>query len=317
VLVGAVDAPRTHEAIALIKERIAQLHSDKDAAARAFVIARRRVLATLTATTGSAETISERITQDVTLRRPPLSDVALAHDVHEITISAMSVALADIDLSRAEILMYGPPADVDKAFAVLGRVPTRVTATLEPDDSSAKDEKDEKVEEQLDAPDEPELRLTFSLSLTAGLVNGTFAGTEVSGKHICATVGYRLDETKSVGGRISVGSVDGTHYEMFTAAPQHLVAVPVAVGIYFQASLFDRLHGSVFASFDLNRVNPVADDPEYEPLWRTGLSGGLELGIDLLRYKAHRLTAYARIEEEVGSVSDYDAKSLGLGYRLF
>lgn len=321
-ITGGIDAPRTHEAIALIKTRIEQLRADSDLAGRAFVAARRRVLAALSSTTRSAAGLAARVTTDVVFARAPLSDVHLAREVHQLTIDAMGVALADLDLARAAILMRGPAAHVDRAFAVLERTATRVT-----DDPDADAPFDDAVpgklpdEERLYAGDiEDALTLqvpptTVTFAAFAGYTTGKLLSRSLSGTGFSADGGLRLDGAKSVGLRFAYARIDGT-YDVGLATPmlKRFEAMVISPSAFLQATAFDRLHGGVFAGVNFARTR---DDPTVatKDAWSVGLSIGIDGGADVVRLGRHRLAAIGRIGTELGSAATYTAFSVGIGYR--
>jgi hypothetical protein len=93
------------------------------------VIARARVLTQLRSQVGSAGSLAARVEHDIEMARQPMSDVQAAAAVQALTLDDMTAALAELDLSRAVVLMNGPAAEVKAAFDVLGRRPVYLQST--------------------------------------------------------------------------------------------------------------------------------------------------------------------------------------------
>lgn len=109
-LVGRVDANRAAEACTLLRERIAKLASDE----MLFVSARRRVIARLRSIDTSASGLADRFVREIDLAR-----------TLDVTATSITIEqLAPLSLEHAAILIRGPAASVQAAFAALGRTPT-------------------------------------------------------------------------------------------------------------------------------------------------------------------------------------------------
>lgn len=300
---GATDAARTHEAIALVRDRLAQLRRDPDATARAFVTARRRVLASLASTTGTAASLAARVTSDLSLGRELLSEGKLAADVQMLTIERMPAALGDLDLARAAILLRGPTADVDRAFAVLGRTPQHLAATDRSDDDSPFDDLDDDRElEDTLVDTTPPAKL--AASLLPGYAFGGVNGEAVSGPVLSAQLGVRVDRRVTVGFLASVGKLTG---------PNETSVTPVVGALSVQADL-GRLWGAGLVGL---RVEDAAHPMIIGSRWYKTIELGAEVGAVVLRSGPHQLSAFARYEHGLGSEIGLSPTTLGVGYRLY
>lgn len=322
LLSGSVDAVRTSEAVGLLRTRLAELATDPDTAARTFVTARRRVLTRLGAQRGSAAELGARISEDVALGRPLLSDRKMIADVQALTIEGMAPALAELDLSRATVYLGGPEASVASAFGVLGRTPTyldpptsqtgeRAKRTATHPNHTAKDEDDVVMFSELVDPltqQAPSSR--FTLAVLPGYSLGSALTYGVHGFSVAADVGYRLDHETAVGLHLSLGSSSGTYDTgEFVPILHPISIVPLDLGLMLRATAYERLWGVVFGGLRRERVTD-----EGVATWYTGVSFGLEGGVDLAQYRGHGLTGFARVESEFGTAS-YAAFTVGLGYR--
>ncbi|MBA3820639.1 MAG: insulinase family protein [Deltaproteobacteria bacterium] len=324
VLGGSIDAPRASEGIELLRARLEQLRTDPDAAARAFLSARRRLLTQLAALTGSASTLVTRVQRDVELERAPLFDRQTAMEVQQLTIGRMALSLAELDLERAVVLMRGPAAELDRAFAVLGRTATRVSPATPavpvpvpvPVTTAARTRR---ASEWLTLADlEDPLTLQGPASrLTLGLMPGWSTGTVfthgVTGYTVTGEVGYRRDHTTAIGVHASFGRLRGEYETPREANPQlHAIEIqPFALAGFVQATAYDQLWAAFVIGVHLDRVTDDGAAPE----WISSIGVGLEAGIDLVQLRGHRLAVHGRITSELLSAGGYTAITLGLGYR--
>ncbi len=122
---GSIDASRTAEALALVRDRLAALATDPATASR-FVSARRRVMGRLLATYTGATALADHAESSVALGRSVGADVETAEAVRVLTLADFAVALRAADLARAAILLCGPTEPVMRAFEALGRVPEQI-----------------------------------------------------------------------------------------------------------------------------------------------------------------------------------------------
>jgi zinc protease len=320
VISGWVDAGRASEVIELLRARIETLRSDAEAAARAFVSARKRVVPQLLALTGSAAMLAARIQSDVELERAPMSDLRTATKVQALTIGGMTSSLAELDLAHAIILMRGPAADVDRAFGVLGRTPTYVRANpAAPESPSPARAEPQQPTENFSFLDlEPPLTMQptstrFTLALTAGYSTGSVIQHDVNGFTLGGELGYRMTDSTAVGLQLSIGTLTGT-YDVGAAVPdlRPIEVLPLGLAGFLQATAHDRLWAAVFTGLRLDRVN----DDAAEPVWHPTVALGLQGGIDAVKVRRHRLGAYARLEGGFASGAAYSAFTLGLTYRL-
>ncbi len=323
---GSIDAPRTTEAIELIAARVAALRTDADGTARAFVDARKRVLSRISDITNTASTLADRVTDDIGLDRAPLSDVEVARDVHDLTLSGMSDALAELDLARAAILMRGPTAQIDKAYAALGRTPRRVIGDVE-DPFAPKDAPIVFPDEQPVYPSDVEDSLTgprrgrsLSFGATAGYATGKILQrTGLLGPRVGAYAGFRIDETKAIGLRASITSIDGTYNKgtEIVRVDVPIEATIVSIGAYMHGTAFDRLYAGLTLSINTDQTRADTGVNMMTSVWDSGVSIGLEAGIDLLRMGRHRIGVLGQLEGELATNASWAGFSLGLGYRLY
>ncbi len=317
VISGSVDTSRASEAIELLRTRLDKLRIDPDTAARAFVSARRRTANHLVATAGSATTLGNRVQRDINLGRAPLSDFETTKQVGALTIQDMTATVTALELSRAAILMRGPAADVDRAFAILGRTPVHMPATVDnpkqpstatlmkpPRDSdfSLSD-----LEEPLTLQGPP---TRWTLTATAGYALGRVITHNVSGFMLGGDVGYRLSRKHAVGVNVALGRLRGT-YDVGRFVED---LRPVGVTSYGLAGFLrtsdDRLWGGLVVGLRLERVTDDGMAKSYN-----SLAVGLEGGFDVLRSRRQRLGAYARFDTDLLSGADYASITMGLAYR--
>lgn len=301
---GWIDPTRASEVMELLRDRIASLHDDPDAAARAFVMARRRVITQLVSLVGSASMLASRVDSDVALGREPMSDLATASAVRALTIENMTATLAELDLSRAAILMRGPADAVNAGFGVLGRTPTIVKVDPAADDAredtadgrSAEHHRGQKlmwsdIEGAITEQGPPSrLLLEASVSYASGsLVHlveeepGLEILEDPTGTLFAANAGFRFTKSSTLGLHLAAGSMHGT-YKVYYGDPQPYSLVPIDIGVFVQASGYDRFWGGLNGSlhFDGTRTDG-------ERAWTGGFSIGAFGGVDALRFGRHRL----------------------------
>ncbi len=290
VIGGGIDAARAAEALHLIRDRIAQLRTDANVAARAFVTARKHVIAQLLSRVGSAGSLASRVEHDVEMGRAPMFDLETAASVQALTIDGMTAALADLDLARGTVLMRGPAAELKDAFGVLGRKASYVMADPFAQAPDADDPRGPSataplgmiaapvamadVEPALVNQPPPPLAVTAGLDFMAGLVfeNGEFypsLGYLVSGE-----IGYRFHPRAAVGLRAAVGSLDGNYA---SGEPDRDFSVmPIDVGGYLS---YVGKKGTWYEGSIGLRRDRVSD--EMGTRTHSGIGYGLELGRDL------------------------------------
>ncbi len=323
VMYGTIDATRIRDAAALLRARFDQLRTDADGTARAFLLARTRVLAHLSSIPSSAEGLAGWVEGDVSLGRAPMTDAETARAVQQLTIEGMAPVLAELDLARANVVLVGPGAEIDAAFAVLGRTPTRIATKVEDDDDPLGKAKPKrhKSEASLSLSDlaaplteqRPPLRLRLAV-VPIAYTSGKVLAVAVSGVAFGAEVGLRLDNTTMVGVQMSLGKLTGMRDVSTGLIPdlRPIEIVPVGVNVFLQGSGYDRLWASVLIGVHANRVT----DRMQPPIWTNALGLGIEGGVDLLKLGRHRLGLYGRAESELLSKVSYAGFVAGVAYRL-
>jgi zinc protease len=307
VLTGAVDASRTRDALALMTSGLERWRSDPTAAARAFVAARGRVLVELSARTSSATVLAARIENDVELGRAPLADLTTARDVQALTIDRAMPSIAEIDLSKALVAMRGPRDELERAFAALGRQPTYVHAdVVDEEDPLAHDEPESGFVQHRDdstslSDIEPALTTQrpagspWGFAVAASYGTGTFASVGVSGPVFLANVGHRFDRHDSFGIQLSVGSLSG---------PNGLAVTPFEADVFIQAVALDRLWGAILVGVHADSSNMTTGN--------VGLGTGVQVGVDVVKLRGHRLGVTA---SALAETNGYTLYSVGLAYR--
>ncbi|MEJ7596290.1 MAG: insulinase family protein [Kofleriaceae bacterium] len=114
---GSIDAGRATDALALLRDRLAQLRVHDDATASLFVSARRRVLARWATADQTASAIADTARDDL---RAPRS----LERVRVLTLAQIQPQLAELELSRAAILLRGSERALREAYTSIGRSPT-------------------------------------------------------------------------------------------------------------------------------------------------------------------------------------------------
>jgi hypothetical protein len=313
VIAGSVDATRATEAVTLLQSRIAKLTSDPDVAARAFVGARSRVLVHLESSMESASSLADTVTRDIVMERPPLSNAQTAREVRALTVDAMAAAVAELDLARAIVVMAGPEAGIDPAFAALGRTPTYVDAAKPSHEAhrvhTASEFSDDpvyrtEITEAL-AGDKAPRRL--ALGAVAGVSTGDVNHDGVSGMRVAADVGLHIDADTAVGLELGTGYLSGT-YDAGEFAPMfHAISVmPVDFALFARVSGHDRLWGAAFAGLHLDHVVDAGVGA-----WTEGIGIGLQGGVDIWK----RIGLFGRVDSVLASGTSFSAFSLGVAYR--
>jgi hypothetical protein len=142
-----------------------------------------------------------------------------------------------------------------------------------------------------------------------------------TGEYVLAGVGYRFDQSKTVGLQLGVGHSTGryTHMDSPATAPirSPVTLVPIDVGAYIEVNAYDRLWGHASLGIHLDRMTDPDDMPDVPDATVTQAAIGIGLGggIDLLTLGRHRLGVGAHITGSLGSESGYSALTFGLVYR--
>jgi len=341
VIAGWFDPTRANEVMQLLRERIAQLRMDPTAAARAFVTARRRVITSLASLTGSASLLASRAEHDIGLGRAPLSDLQTAKEVQSLTIDAMTPVLAELDLSRATVLMRGPGDSLSGAFAKLERQPTPVRFdqaaqdALENPPSSTNDDAAKAPEERIQFTDiedaitdqtfatQSRVEVVAAATITTAEVNNLLApGTTMQvieggpfggGLHLEA--GWRIRKRFSAGLYLAGGSLGGSYMEKavgvdFMEHPYSVLAVEG--GAYAHIRARDRIWAGLTLGANANGLRF-----DGERSWTVGTSIGAEVGVDIKSFfNRHSLAGFLRVNTSIGAAYGWGALSLGVAYHL-
>ncbi|MGE0548278.1 MAG: M16 family metallopeptidase [Kofleriaceae bacterium] len=332
-IAGMIDPAMAANAMQLIRDRLRALRSDPDAAARAFVAARRRVLTQLRAVGGTAARLASRAELDATLGRSPMSDGDTATAVAALTIDAMTNALADLDLDRAAVLMRGPDADIKAAFSVIGRTPT-VLATSAATDSavatgapdaerrraSDDDDPDDRAEDSIAATD-PHTRVAVTVGVGYGIATFTQRNhrLKMSGPTGIAgfgELGYRYLANATVGLHVGIADLSASYTldEGTTMFP--VSVVPVDLAAFIRASGYDRIWGALVVGAHFDRITSIDTNGVVEgERWQTGIGVALEAGVDVVKRGTHRLGATIKAGGVMASDSGYGGLTIGIAYR--
>jgi zinc protease len=339
VITGWIDPARAQEVINLLRTRIAQLRDDRDAAARAFVLARTRAITQLSSITGSASQLAARAETDISLGRAPLSDLLTAKEVQALTVDKIAPILGELDLSRAAVLVRGPADPVKATFAALGREAnviaidrTTLRDTLdEPTSASRRDATSSReqvvmfsdIEESLTdqslaalSPIEINVQLTIATNHATSLVPPTQT-TEVDsngvGFNLHGEVGYRFLRRASAGIGVGVGRQSATYGKkslgiVYEEVPYQII--PVDIGAFVHIRPFDR----VWAGFLLGLHYDQTRFSE-EVAWHRSMGLSFELGYDVLSFGTNWLSAVVRATASYGSDVGYGAIAGGVAFR--
>jgi hypothetical protein len=311
VLDGRIEAARTREALELVRARIAALRDDPDAAARAFVIARKRAVAQLRGFTGNAHELAARTHRDIALGRATLSDAKTATEVQHLTIDQMTSVLAELDLARGAIFMRGPAEHVDPAFAVLNRTPRRIPITRKPAKQTAATDDDDKGDrfEVDDRPLPPGERLTLATFAGYGFTRARQHA--MGGYALGADVGYRLSREQTVGLHVGFGQSDGSYKNTELGPLIEIAATGFQIDAFLQASRPNsRLWGAFLLGLGVVRVTEGGVSS-----WHEAVSIGLQGGVDVVKHDSHRIGIYGRLDTDAFSDTSYVVTSLGVSYR--
>jgi predicted Zn-dependent peptidase len=312
VVSGWVDAARTTDAVALVRDRIAELTADPTAAARAFVVAREHVAVRLRSRVGSAAALADRVEHDIELARDPLSDLNLASTVEALTISDMGAALHELDLSRATVLMDGPQDDVASAVKALGRTATYLAAGqgtgafaapgMTVDYTNA-EQHVLKTDVEPSLTEQPMSRLMVAASVNAG--KGSLSDTDITGVSIAGEVGYRYGWTNALGLRFELGHltrdlVAGGGGPTTTLWPLDVMGLWHLEGRRMWGALMVGMHLEPFDSSTMSHSAPMY---------------GVEGGYDLYDHGDHHVGVQLRWESASQGSFSYSSLAFGLTYR--
>lgn len=289
LLAGAVDATRAAEVMELLRDRLAALGTDPDRAARVFVTARNRVLVRLASVVGTSTGLAERVERDVSLARPPLSELTTATEVRRLTLDAMAPTLLELDLSRAVILLRGPKPEVEHAFAVLGRTGTYVHPDPEQDNDDA-------PSDGL-SPPTPKPRRPYTVLIGAGYASALNDGVDTTGAAATAQGAYRVRKGVAIGANVSITTTFGPMRTSLLSL-EMLAAVELT---------YRRLWMAPMAGLLVRYRNEDKAEGWAPP----GFGVALAAGVDLVG----GIGVYARLDGAFISDMPYQALTIGLGYR--
>jgi hypothetical protein len=306
---GSIDASSTEAAANLLAGRLARLHGDPQLAAELFLKARNHVLARLGAAADTATTAAARVERDLAIGRPPLSDLATAAAVRDLTIDQMPVALADLELSRAAIAMRGPRDGIKRGFQALGRTPTRLF-----DDGSRLVLYDRSTWEAASQPfhDVPHdladpltrasspFHFAYVVSIGASLATiehqTEVARTSVSyaGATLGAELGYRRSGGTRVGLRLAFSTLTGSAPTLSALDVAPFAQIQLSGPFWLDA--FAGMHG------------------EWDTSFRVGATVGGEVGLDLIAIDHHWLSVFGQYAFVFNRDADYGAVTFGVAY---
>ncbi|HEY5945060.1 MAG TPA: pitrilysin family protein [Kofleriaceae bacterium] len=315
VIGGWIDAARSSAAVGLIRDRMQRLRKDADAAARAFVTARKHVIAQLLSRVGSAEGMASRVEHDVEMERAPMSDLQTAAAVQALTIDGMASTIAELDLSRAAVLMRGPASDLESGFKTLGRTPVYVqTAPGEltvappsaaaPIGTTAAPVRMSDVQPALTDQPPPRIALAVIVNATAGGVSEAAATTSGTGNTLVVHAGYRYQRNRSIGVRTSLGRFDGT--DDTTITPREVRVMPFDLGAAWFAS-GKIWWGAVSLGLHLDRVTGGTSHTY------AGVGYSLEVGADFIHFGWSRIGIALALDAMSGRTSEYGSTTLSVG----
>ncbi|MCW5803079.1 MAG: insulinase family protein [Deltaproteobacteria bacterium] len=312
---GRIDAARAAEVADVLRTRIAALRTLDDATARAFVMARDRVLVRLNGLSGRAHELADLAQRDVELGRVPMSDLATAAAVQKLTLDELAPALAELDLDRAAILLTGPPAQVDAAFAALGRTAVRVAVTpaaAPPPREDRRSWSDARLPVLEAAITEQRPDSDFLLTASTGVALGRHSEERITGPAVAVSAGYRFDATTTIGVQLSLAHLTGTRDVGFvTPILRPFEVTPVELGMFVQLNR-GPLWGQLYAGAELSRV---LDNGMVSTTTGVGLGGAG--GVDVVRRGRHRFGVGIGVALELLAASNYGAAGLNLTYRRF
>jgi zinc protease len=326
VIGGWVDASRSADAVRLIRDRVQQLRDDAGAAARAFVTARKHVIAQLLSRVGSAESLAARVEYDVEMEREPMSDLKTVAAVRALTIDAMAITLAELDLRRAAVLMRGPAADLQRAFDVLGRKPQYIkdaaaTAVVPPSataplGTTAAPVYESQLAEALTDQPPPRIMVAAQLTTAFGAVSDGISSYGSTGNTVSLQVGYRYKRNRAIGARTSLGFLDGTNRDAMDVS-HNFTLVPMVLGAFWTAG------SKLWLTAGLGlRIERLSETPQFltgatTTRWFAGVGYSLDIGFDVFTIGLHRLGIVVGADAMSFRTSDEGSfvLSLGVSYR--
>jgi zinc protease len=321
IIAGSVITSRTAEAVQLLRDRIAQLHTDPDAAASLFVNARQRVLSQLASVTQTSSGLASHVEHAISVGDDEASDTKTIADVRALTIDALGSTLADLDLAKAAVLIRGPQDDVQKGFAALGRTPRIVKVDTDPTDAPEPSSEHNHDREQgsvnveralTEQPSAQKLALTAGIGYSATQLvepNEKVVYDCCSGPAVVVEVGLRYDPRHAVGLHIGFGDYAGSASDGLAATP--MTSKTFDIDAYAEVTSYDRLWGAAVVGLHIDDVWIAHNSPGTT----AGIGIGVEGGVDVVRTGDHRFGGFFRIDGTLLSSSGYGAITFGAAYR--
>jgi len=311
LIYGWVDASRANAAVELIRGRVEELRKDPDIAARAFIVARAHVLTHLRSRVGSAAMLAARVDHDIELWREPLSELTTVTDVGALKVSDMAGAFAELDLSRATVLMTGPGPAMTSAFKVLGRTPTITqapppatpVASVETPTFANYEQRVYRSELTPALTEQPPPRLLLGLTASAAVALTSQVDDLFTGYQFTGTVGYRYGWHNAIGAQLAIGRLSSA--ALAGGLPSSTTLVPVDVAAVLHLGSAARSWSNVFVGYHFDRSSGTD--------WRSSTMYGVEGGTDLVNHRGNRIGLAVR--GETTSNDQYWALTLGLSYR--
>lgn len=328
---GWIDLARAPEVLQAFSQRLTEVRTDPNAAARVFIDARNRVLVSLSPST--PHDFADEVEQEVSLSLDPLSTLAVADEVRALTVDNMTTALADLDMTHATIFMRGPQEAVQHAFDTLGRTPTLLkqdTVSRDLDDDDEKrtggTRKGSDADFGVALTDQSKLSgWTFTLAPTyvLGRVVGNLTNDPnatgitidcCSGVGLLAEVGIRADQKTALGLRFSASTQSGKRNITFQTGNYDIQLSNFDAAAFLQTMGYDRLWGELFLGvhFDFLDYAHVGASTRTSTS-KTGMLAGLEGGFDILNLDGKRIAVLASV---MGTMpSGYSAFLVGIALR--
>jgi hypothetical protein len=236
--------------------------------------------------------------------------------VEALTIADMSAALAELDLAQATVLMNGPAAELTAAFKALDRRPIYVQPPPPPPFAPGATAPAFRAVKQLvyrsdlraALTEQPPPRLMLTLSATAARAVVDDVGGTFTGYSLAAGVGYRYGWNNGVGVRVSVGrlATEGTDP---AGMPTTIGLIPVDVLGVWHLGGYSRWWGDVLLGLHLAQLADTSTS------WRAAPMFGFQVGYDIFRRGAHRVSVGGRFESTAKSDIGYSTLGVGLVYR--
>jgi len=326
-LQGFVETGRAEDAMRFLAARMAALREDPDAAARAFVIARERVVTRLHSLDGGATALASLVESDVALGDPPLVMLQTADAVAALTVDDLAPLLAQLDFTHALFALRGPKPVVTAMLAAVGRTATVLPST--PPSADTDDEPETKAATAPTADDDDKLDLNdlapaitvarspshYTVAVAAGYTTGSINDLDVSGFSVAGQLGYQFDNITSFGFHVDAG-YSTTDYTVGFNTPiaHHISVMPLDLALYIQGDAFGRVWGEFFGGLHLDQYGDST--AMSTQAWNTGLVVGLGAGLDVYKARGFRVDLYGRLQGVVMTDTGFSAFTGGAAVRF-